>query len=236
VKKMLLESLDHGGKWILLENFENTTDIRNVLSHHIRIDQDFHPGYRLWIITAPTDQFPAPELRQCLKLTWDSPISLRDSIFTTFTKGPIKDAKCWSGDRQAIGSCERHITRLIYCLSFFHAAINDRRRYKSIGGWSCQPTFSPQDIILGVLYLEVICREFDPIPFDGLIDLLGDCGYANAFKDLHDRRLLASILDNCINEKAVSTNRYRFSSTATDFFVPNKTLFKDYIEFIKVRI
>ena len=27
--------------------------------------------------------------------------------------------------------------------------------------------------------------------------------------------------------------RYRFSNVQTDFFVPNKTLYKDYIEFIK---
>ncbi len=88
------------------------------------------------------------------------------------------------------------------------------------------------DLALGVHFLELISREFDPIPFEGLIDLVGDCGYANSFMDSHDRHLLAVILDNCINEKAVTTNRYRFSS-ASDFFVPNKTLYKDYIEFIK---
>ena len=32
----------------------------------------------------------------------------------------------------------------------------------------------------------------------------------------------------------MNTNRYRFSA-ANDFFVPNKTLYRDYVEFIKVR-
>ncbi len=145
-------------------------------------------------------------------------------------KGAIKGAKCWSG--QAVTGGERNISRLLYCLSFFHAAINDRCQFGSIGGLSASPTFTMTDLALGVHFLELISREFDPIPFEGLIDLIGDCGYANHFMTAHDRELLAVVLDDCINEKAVSTNRYRFSS-ASDFFVPNKTLYKDYIEFIK---
>ena len=66
-----------------------------------------------------------------------------------------------------------------------------------------------------------------------LVDLVGDSAYSNLFLDTHDRGLLGYILDTCINEKAVTTNRYRFSNIPTDFFVPNKTLYKDYIEFIK---
>ena len=41
----------------------------------------------------------------------------------------------------------------------------------------------------------MIIREFDTIPFQGLIDLLSDCGYSNAFMDKHDRRLMLSTLN-----------------------------------------
>jgi hypothetical protein len=41
----------------------------------------------------------------------------------------------------------------------------------------------------------MIIREFDTIPFQGLLDLLSDCGYSNTFTDRHDRRLLISILN-----------------------------------------
>merc|ERR1719445_688931 len=76
-------------------------------------------------------------------------------------------------------------------------------------------------------------KEFDTINFQGLRELLGHCGYGNLFMDPHDRTLLETILEGCINEKSVSTNRYRFCVAVSDFFVPNKTLYKDYIEFIK---
>lgn len=41
---------------------------------------------------------------------------------------------------------------------------------------------------------QMIIREFDTIPFNGVIDLLSDCGYSNAFMDRHDRKLLSSVL------------------------------------------
>ena len=63
----------------MLENFQNARDITGVLKHHIKIDQDFNPGYRLWIVTTPTDKFPlqSSELKQCLKLTSELPNTLR---------------------------------------------------------------------------------------------------------------------------------------------------------------
>ena len=184
-------------------------------------------------MTSETNRFPSAELKQCLKLTSEQPFTLRDSIIISFTKGSIKEAKCWSGDRQSIIGNERHISRLLFCLAFFHASINERCKYRKLGGWSTFPVFSSQELALGVNFLELMSREFDPIPYEGLVDLVGDSAYSNLFLDTHDRGLLGYILDTCINEKAVTTNRYRFSNIPTDFFVPNKTLYKDYIEFIK---
>ena len=47
-----------------------------------------------------------------------------------------------------------------------------------------------------------------------------------------DRRLLDCLIDVCVNESVLNTNRYKFSASA-EFFVPNKTLYKDYLEFLK---
>ena len=233
VKETVLSTLETGDKWVVLENFDNTRNIEEILRHHIRIDQDFHAGYRLWMITRPTYHFPVPELQQCLKLTSEPAGSIREALIEAFTRSSIKEAKCWSGDRQSIGGAERHMSRLLYCLAFFHASLNERCTYGAIGGWSTRPTFSDHDLTLGVHYLEMMSKEFDTINFQGLRELLGHCGYGNLFMDPHDRTLLETILDGCINEKSVSTNRYRFCVAVNDFFVPNKTLYKDYIEFIK---
>ena len=66
--------------------------------------------------------------------------------------------------------------------------------------------------------MECLSREFDPIPYDGLVDLLGDSAYSNLFMDTHDRGLLGYILKTCINENAVTTNRYRSDMLKNIFF------------------
>ena len=81
--------------------------------------------------------------------------------------------------------------------------------------------------------LQIINKELDSISFPGLIELLEDSTYFNIFEDYQDRELLRTLLNKCINEKVLTTNRYKFSAS-NDFFVPNKTLYRDYVEFVKV--
>ena len=79
----------------------------------------------------------------------------------------------------------------------------------------------------------MINKEFDSVQFPGLTQLLEESTYFNIFQDPQDKALLKALLHNSINEKVLTTNRYKFSASA-DFFVPNKTLYRDYVEFVKV--
>lgn len=80
----------------------------------------------------------------------------------------------------------------------------------------------------------MINKEFDSVQFPGLTELLEESTYFNIFQDPQDKALLKALLHNSINEKVLTTNRYKFSASA-DFFVPNKTLYRDYVEFVKVK-
>jgi hypothetical protein len=51
VEKQIDESQASGRDWILLENFEHARDKEILLRHHARLEDEFHTGYRLWIIT-----------------------------------------------------------------------------------------------------------------------------------------------------------------------------------------
>ena len=81
--------------------------------------------------------------------------------------------------------------------------------------------------------MKMINREFDSVQFPGLTELLEESTYFNIFQDPQDRTLLKTLLHNSVNEKVLTTNRYKFSNSA-EFFVPNKTLYRDYVEFVKV--
>ena len=63
------------------------------------------------------------------------------------------------------------------------------------------------DFIL-LLFLQIINKEFDSIPFDGLLELLKESSYFNAgVSDAQDLRLLESLLDVAVNESVLTTNR-----------------------------
>ena len=61
--------------------------------------------------------------------------------------------------------------------------------------------------ILYCCFLQIINKEFDSIPFDGLLELLKESSYFNAgVSDAQDLRLLESLLDVAVNESVLTTN------------------------------
>ena len=85
---------------------------------------------------------------------WGQPSNVRDSLIYYFVKGPIRNAKCWAGNTELSGKAgsgqagasegntgksgtgggrqlgnERHFSRLLYCITFFHSALNERVLY-----------------------------------------------------------------------------------------------------------
>ena len=90
-------------------------------------------------------------------------MSMRDSMKHYFMHGTIKDSKCWAGKggdgtstTRQIGN-ERHYSRLIYCITYFHSILNERTAYGTRGGFSKLSMFSVHDLAMAVHYLEVFC-------------------------------------------------------------------------------
>lgn len=75
--------------------------------------------------------------------------------------------------------------------------------------------------------------EEDNFSVKALREIVCHCCYGIKLESFETRRLIDSISKSCLNEEAIDTNRFRFSNSP-DYYVPNKTLYKDYIEFIKV--
>ena len=88
-------------------------------------------------------------------------MSMRDSMKYYFMHATIKDSKVWAGkgggksdSTRQIGN-ERHYSRLIYCINYFHSTLNERTTYGTRGGFSKLCTFSVHDLAMAVHYLEV---------------------------------------------------------------------------------
>jgi len=69
------------------------------------------------------------------------------------------------------------------------------------------------------------------VPFDALTYLTGECNYGGRVTDKHDRRTLATILDDYYCE-SIFDDTYKFSPSGK-YFAPSHGEFEKYIEYAK---
>ena len=87
----------------------------------------------------------------------------------------------------------------------------------------------------------LLCNSFNffqlltkgPFSVKALRNLLYEHCYGSHMDHEHDKNLLRAILKSCINDEAILTNRYHFCA-ASEYFLPNKIIWQDFVEFIKV--
>lgn len=75
-------------------------------------------------------------------------------------------------------------------------------------------------------------KNHDGVNFPALYFLLRECNIVQRITDPQDRCLLSLILHRVCHPDLLTVNRYRLSASP-DYFVPNKTVYADYIAFIK---
>ena len=94
-----------------------------------------HKEFRLWLTTQPTNKFPLGILQKSLKIVTEPPDGLRPNMKGTMTKLTEEDLNVCAHDAYK---------QLVYVIAFFHAIIQDRRKYGKIG-WNVSYDFNESD-------------------------------------------------------------------------------------------
>ncbi|KAL4712608.1 hypothetical protein ACJJTC_007203 [Scirpophaga incertulas] len=224
----LLEGAIAHGQWLILQNCHLLVSFLRELEKQLELMEKPHPEYRLWLTTDPTPTFPIGILQRSLKVVTEPPNGLKLNLRNTYFKMRA----------HALEECLHPAFRkLVYVLAFFHAVVQERRKYDKIG-WNISYDFSESDFVVCMqilqCYLDRCYIAKGPIPWATLKYLFGEVMYGGRVIDDFDRRVVGTYMGEYLGDflfdKFQPFHFYRDS--VIDYVIPPDGERDQYIEFI----
>ena len=120
----------------------------------------------------------------------------------------------------------------MFGLCFFHALIQERRKFGPLG-WNIAYGFNDSDLRISVRQLQIFINTYDETPFEAVTYLTGECNYGGRVTDDWDRRLLKCILADLYSHEVVNEHKHKLSPSG-NYQVPPPMKYDGYVDFIKV--
>nr|WAW84832.1 axonemal dynein heavy chain 10 [Halisarca dujardinii] len=225
-----LEIASQRGHWLMLQNCHLLVRWLKELEKALEKITKPHPDFRLWLTTEPTPYFPIGILQKSLKVVTEPPNGLKLNLRSTYIKTST----------QALKDCPHTSFKpLVFVLAFFHAVVQERRKYGKIG-WNIPYDFNESDygVCMSILntYLTKAFENGDTrIPWGSLKYLIGEVMYGGRAIDDFDRRVLRTYMDEYMGDFIFDTFQpfHFYQNTEVDYNIPSDGARDEYIEFIE---
>lgn len=190
----MIEKARTGGGWVLLQNCHLAASWMSELEAIAEAlgEQGTHKDFRLWLTSMPSGDFPISVLQNSVKMTIEPPQGIKDNLkksYEAMNKEELNDKDVMPNYK-----------RLLYGLCFFHAIIQDRRKFGPIG-WNIQYAFTLEDLDVCKKQLKLFLAKSDEIPFEVIRTLCAEINYGGRVTDKKDQILIQSIVNKFISRE-----------------------------------
>uniref|UniRef100_A0A8C2LDF4 Dynein, axonemal, heavy chain 6 n=1 Tax=Cricetulus griseus TaxID=10029 RepID=A0A8C2LDF4_CRIGR len=223
-EKMIKDAMKNGN-WVFLQNCHLAVSWMLAMEELIKTftdpNQTIKDTFRLFLSSMPSPTFPVTVLQNSVKVTNEPPKGLRANIRRAFTEMTPSFF-----EENILG---RKWRQLIFGICFFHAIIQERKKFGPLG-WNICYEFNDSDRECALLNLNLYCQE-GKIPWDALIYITGEITYGGRVTDTWDQRCLRTVLKRFFSPETLEAN-YKYSESGIYFSPLADSLqeFKDYIE------
>eukprot|EP00392_Amoebophrya_sp_AT5.2_P013410 g13528.t1 len=200
------------------------------------IVEQFNPdninnNFRLWLTSMPSIAFPVQVLQIGVKMTNEPPKGLRANLLRSYS-----------------GFTDEYITesnkpetfkKLLFSFCFFHAVIQDRRKFGPIG-WNIPygfmlvgpGGFTTEDLTTCRRQLMSFINQYEEVPIKVLLFLGASINYGGRVTDAQDKRLVTCILGKYVNMETIENPDYKFSDSGL-YYAPFFETMDEYSEYIR---
>eukprot|EP01112_Ceratiomyxa_fruticulosa_P023297 TRINITY_DN8841_c0_g1_i2.p1 TRINITY_DN8841_c0_g1~~TRINITY_DN8841_c0_g1_i2.p1 ORF type:complete len:786 (-),score=133.90 TRINITY_DN8841_c0_g1_i2:9-2105(-) len=120
--------------------------------------------------------------------------------------------------------------KLLFGLCFFHAVIQERRKFGPLG-WNISYEYTSGDLSICVRQLKMLLDEYEEVPYKVLQFLAGHINYGGRVTDEWDRRTLMNLLDTYYSPPILEDN-YKLSSSGV-YYVPTVDTLKGFLAYLR---
>jgi dynein heavy chain len=212
----MLEMGYQRGHWVVLSNCHLLASWLKTLEKLLAGLTKPHPDFRLWLTTDPTPAFPLGILQKSLKVVTEPPDGLKLNMKGSYSK--IKQAELDECPHPSYGP-------LVYVLSFFHAVVQERRKYGKLG-WNVNYDFNDSDFevsrrLLGMYLTKAFINKDEMVPWGSLRYLVGEAMYGGRVTDNFDRRIITTYLEEYMGDFLFDDFQpFHFAKAGHDYDVP----------------
>ena len=151
------------------------------------------PQFRLFLTSEVHPKFPSTLLEGCLKITVEAPPGIKKNLQRSY--------ESWDDKYVSAGSAAR--AQLLFVLGFFHAVVQERRRYIP-HGWGKFYEFSFADLRSGAEVIQLATERRGELDWNFLRGLLEQAIYGGRVDNPYDARVLRSYLTQYFAPEALA--------------------------------